>query len=383
LRGLWVATVDNIDWPTAPSVSPEEQQEELLTYLDLMVEMKMNCIFFQVRPVGDAFYESEIEPWSEFMTGEQGVAPDPLWDPLAFLVEHAHSRGIQVHAWINPYRAKVRTSLLLSCMPQKNSNKGLDPSHMAIRYSEYAYPYGSYLWMDPSAQVILDHILTVVDDILVRYEVDGLHIDDYFYPFPEGGLAFPDEATYAEYVSSGGTLSLEDWRRDNVNEMVQDLGNLVWSHDRIFSISPAGLYRPGHPEGMPPPIVGGDPYEDIFADSKLWLESGWMDWFIPQVYWAIAPPEQSFPEVLSWWLQVSADSAQKLVFGGTAIYKIEPPSDWDPQEIVDQIEISRQEDFRERFSMGNVHFSAKYFRDGTKNITEHFKGVYSKDAAIP
>lgn len=216
-----------------------------------------------------------------------------------------------------------------------------------------------------------------------RYEVDGLHIDDYFYPYPEGEQNFPDNATYSDYLAGGGDLPLDDWRRDNINNMVQQLSALVWSHQKLFSISPGGLYRPGHPEGMPPPIEGDDGYSTIYADTKLWLIKGWMDWFIPQIYWAIEPPAQSYPVVLEWWLDVNTNSSQKMICAGNAVYKMDPPHDWEPGEIVDQIGLSRQEAFREKGSLGNVHFSGRFFRDDVKDVVSVIKTVYTQDASIP
>jgi uncharacterized lipoprotein YddW (UPF0748 family) len=203
--------------------------------------------FVQVRPAGDSLYISAIEPWSVYLTGSQGTAPNPIWDPLDFIISYCHERNIEVHAWINPYRAGL-----------KNNTEGFAPNHMALLYPEYAYPFDTYLWMDPGAEVVQNRTFDVAIDLITRYDLDGLHMDDYFYPYPVTGVEFPDSETYNAYLSSGGSMPLDDWRRDNVNKLVERLNAGIhavkpWAS---FSISPFGIYRAGHPEGMPPPIAG-------------------------------------------------------------------------------------------------------------------------------
>ena len=282
-RSTWVSTVFNIDWPSRSGLPTGDQRRELREYFDLMTDLNMNVMVLQVRPAGDAFYDSSLEPWSQWLTGTQGVPPFPYWDPLEWAIEEAGRRNIEVHAWLNPYRASVRPDW-----------SGLHPDHMAYRFREYAYPYGRNLWMDPGAQVVQDHIYNVVMDITRRYDVDGIHIDDYFYPYPSGSTPFPDDATYAAYLIGGGTMSLADWRRDNVNRMIRRIHDGIKSVKRHvkFGISPFGIYRPGQPGGMPNPIRGLDQYSRIYADPKLWLQNGWLDYLAPQLYWAIAPPAQ-------------------------------------------------------------------------------------------
>ncbi len=217
-----------------------------------------------------------------------------------------------------------------------------------------------------------------------RYDVDGIHFDDYFYPYPTDE-DFPDNATYSEYLASGGNMTRDDWRRDNINTMIERAYRVVEGsgHRAVFSVSPGGLYRPGDPEGMPPPIQGSNGYETIYADTKWWLQQGWMDMFIPQIYWEIDPPEQSYPIILDWWLDVNNVSIP--IFAGNAIYKLLPEErDWPPEEIPRQIEISRDPERREKHSLGNVAFSAKYYRDNTKNITDIYRDeIYTGKATVP
>lgn len=207
----------------------------------------MNSNLPKVRPAGDALYQSSIEPWSRFLTGQNGRAPSPLWDPLQYLISICHPLGIEVHAWINPYRANLSPS-----------STDLAANHMARVYPQYAYVYNTLLWMDPGAQVVQDRTAQVALDLVQRYDLDGLHMDDYFYPYPVAGWTFPDDNTYAAYRAGGGTMAKDDWRRNNVNTLVRRLNTEIhalkpWVK---FSVSPFGIYRPGHPDGMPPPIAG-------------------------------------------------------------------------------------------------------------------------------
>lgn len=200
-----------------------------------------------MRPAGDALYQSNIEPWSRYLTGENGRAPSPLWDPLHYLIDICRPLGIEVHAWINPYRANLNPT-----------SDGLAANHMARVYPEYAYVYNTLLWMDPAAKVVQDRTVDVALDLVRRYDLAGLHMDDYFYPYPVAGWSFPDDRTYAAYVSGGGTMARDDWRRNNVNTLVRRLNTEIHAikpHVK-FSVAPFGIYRPGHPDGMPPPIAG-------------------------------------------------------------------------------------------------------------------------------
>jgi uncharacterized lipoprotein YddW (UPF0748 family) len=342
----------------------------MINYLNVIANTNMNAIVFQIRPAGDAFYSSSIEPWSKYLTGTQGTAPLPLWDPLAFTIAEAHARGVEVHVWLNPYRANLAPNWT-----------GLAPNHMANVYREHAHTYSKYLWMDPGALVVVDHLVRVIEDVIRRYDVDGVHFDDYFYPYSDG-TQFPDSATYNEYVLSGGSLGRDDWRRDNVNRMVQRVYNSIKAIKRIkFSISPFGIYRPGHPSGMPS-INGLDPYTNIYADSKHWLQQGWLDFFAPQLYWPIDPPAQSYPYLLDWWL--NNNPLGRHIFAANGVYKMADSNNWPVSEIENQIAISRDPTRRSKQSLGNIMFSAKYFRNNTKGITDAFRTrVYTVKAFTP
>lgn len=364
-RGVWTASVANIDWPSDPDLSVEQQQAELLGILDRMQELNMNALVLQIRPAGDAFYASDLEPWSFWLTGTQGQAPAPFYDPLQFAIEESHKRNIELHAWLNPYRAKT------------NQKYTLAPNHMANKFPEYAYQYGDLLWMDPGAKPVQDHIYNVVMDVVRRYDLDAIHIDDYFYPYPKPGIDFPDSRTYGAYRQSGGTLSLGDWRRQNVNELIQRLAEGIKAEKPYvkFGISPFGIYRPEKVPG----IIGFDQYAELYADAKLWLEQGWVDYMAPQLYWRIDPPAQSYPVLLRWW--VDNNPMGRHIYAGNYLSQL-TGADWPVSEMERQVEISRQE--ADRLSLGNIFFSMKIFKQNTKGVNDRFKAsVYKQPALVP
>ncbi|CAG0890542.1 unnamed protein product [Darwinula stevensoni] len=371
-RGAWVATVQNIDWPSQPGLDSSVAQSELIDILDLMVDLNMNAVFFQVRPHGDAMYESDLEPWSSYLTGTAGEAPSPFWDPLDFFVNAAHSRGIEVHAWLNPYRGNMRSS-----------TNDLPDDHPCVVYNEFCYPYGNYMWMDPGAAVVADQTYNVVIDITTRYDVDGIHFDDYFYPYPVDGVPFPDDETYDDYLSGGGQMGLADWRRDNVNRLMQRCYNGIKAvkPNVKFTLSPFGIYRPCEENGMPCDIVGFDPYDGLYADALWWLRSGWVDAMIPQLYWRDQPAAQSYSTLLEWWISSEVNTRGRHIYAGNALYRIDE-QDWPISEIRNQIEISRS--LSSQLSLGNVQFSFKVLQANTKGVTDMFRNeLYNQPAVVP
>lgn len=364
-RGTWVASVANIDWPSSPDLTVAEQKAELLQILDRMQGLNMNALILQIRPAGDAFYASQIEPWSYWLTGQQGKAPVPFYDPLEFAIAESHKRNIELHAWLNPYRAK------------NANNYPLAANNMANLYPEYAYQYGDLIWMDPGAKVVQDQTYDVIMDVVRRYEVDGIHIDDYFYPYPKPGIRFPDYKTYDAYQRSGGTLSLADWRRQNVNQMIERLWTGIKSEKPQvkFGISPFGIYRPGKAPG----IVGMDQYATLYADVKLWLENGWLDYLAPQLYWRIDPPQQSYPVLLQWWSE--HNPLRRHIYAGNFLSKLNGSS-WPISEFERQVEISRKD--ADQLSLGNIFYSAKVIKENWLGFNERLKSnLYSQPALPP
>jgi uncharacterized lipoprotein YddW (UPF0748 family) len=342
-RGVWVASVDNIDWPSRRDLTTAEQQRELLAILDRAQALRLNAILFQVRPSADALYPSALEPWSEFLTGQQGRAPSPSWDPLAFAVREAHARGLELHAWLNPYRAK-----------HPAATGPLDASHVAARNPAGVWRYGSYLWMDPGDSSGVAQSMAVIEDLVRRYDIDGIHVDDYFYPYEEKDrngrlLSFPDSlTTYARYIARGGTLGLGDWRRANVDAWVRGMYERTkaikpWVK---VGISPFGIWRPGHPAD----VRGFDSYDKLYGDSRKWLREGWLDYATPQLYWPTTKDGQRYASLLAWW--AGENVRERHLWPGNYTGRVGSGPQWGAQELVDQIAVTRAQ----RGATGNVHF---------------------------
>lgn len=345
-RGVWIAAVSNLDWPSRPGLPPDSQRAELVRMLDRSRDLRLNVVILHVRPAGDALYPSALEPWSEYLTGQQGKAPEPLYDPLAFAVREAHARGLELHAWFNPYRAR-----------HPSSRSEAAPSHISRANPELVRQYGSYLWMDPGEDAVRKRSIDVVMDVVRRYDVDGVHIDDYFYPYRERGpdgreLDFPDSATYARYRAGGGTLARSDWRRWNVDRYVEELYAAVKAAKPWVKVgvSPIGTWRPN----VLPQLGGFDAYEQIYADSRKWLVEGWLDYLVPQIYWPIARTDVSFPVVLDWW--VRQNSLGRGLYAGLIPGNVNLDTvgrgGWRSDEIIGQIYVTRGRPGAE----GHVHF---------------------------
>ncbi|KAK7098469.1 glycosyl hydrolase YngK-like [Littorina saxatilis] len=366
-RGVWVATVANIDWPSSSHATSAQQQAELVALFDQLKELNFNAIIFQVRPVADAFYSSSYDPWSVYLTGQQGREPSPYWDPLATAVAEAHKRGMELHAWFNPYRARAGSS----------SRSGLAAKHIANQLHQYAYAYGSNLWMDPGAQAVKNRTLDTIMDVVNRYDVDGVHFDDYFYPYPVAGQAFPDTATYNAYVSNGGHLSRDLWRHQNVDSLIQALSQRIKSSRPWvkFGLSPFGIWMSGHPHG----VVGFSSNTQQYADSRKWLQEGWVDYLSPQLYWKIDPPQQSFTALSDWWIQ--QNTRGRHLYTGVATYRIADSHSWPISEIQRQVTETRLR--RSQNDLGNIFFSAKYYRSNSHGISDLFKSLNARPALAP
>ena len=363
LRGVWVATVSNINFPSSQQLSATQQQAELSNLLDVLVDSHCNAIFFQVRPESDALYKSDLEPWSRFLTGMQGL--DPGYDPLETLVSEAHARGIEVHAWMNPYRAK------------SNKSSAAANTHISVTLAKYAYTYDTAIWMDPGAKDVQDHVSAVIGDVVKRYDIDGLHFDDYFYPYPSA-TPFPDNATYAEYTAMGGLLSLEDWRRNNVNTLVERVSNEIrtvkpWVR---FGISPFGIYRPGMPAG----ISGLDQYNSLFADPVKWKAQGWVDYLAPQLYWPSTQMAQAYGTLIDWWSKLPENG--RYTFAGNYLSKLDSSASWTVQEFQTQVALSRS--LAGSGSLGNIFFHIDPLKKNQSGIRDVFRNdFYAVPALSP
>ena len=372
-RGVWVATVANIDWPSKPTLSVREQQQELLALLERARELHLNAVVFQVRPSADALYRSAIEPWSEYLTGEQGRAPSPLWDPLEFAVREAHARGLELHAWFNPYRARNETA------------KSPDHrTHIARTRPDLVKSYGKFLWMDPGEPEVRKRTLDVVLDVVNRYDVDGVHIDDYFYPYPiaqtrgRGDLPFPDDSSYAAYRRRGGRLAREDWRRENVNTLVRELAEGIraakpWVK---FGISPFGIWRPGSPSA----VRGFDAYDKLYADARKWMHEGWGDYFSPQLYWPTYKDGQAYPVLLEWWAAQNRQRRHLWPGNFTSRAGARGSGAFAVGELLEQIRVTRSNPG----SSGNVHFSMRSFSTNQAGMNDTLSdGPYREPALVP
>ena len=372
-RAAWVASVANIDWPSSRKLSAAEQKAELLAILDRATQLKLNAIVLQVRPACDALYASDLEPWSEFLTGTMGKAPEPFYDPLAFAVEEAHKRALELHAWFNPYRAGHTSA---KAAPSAN--------HVSRTHPQWVRRYGSQVWLDPGEKEAQEYSLKVVLDVVRRYDIDGVHFDDYFYPYKENGASgqemdFPDEVSWKKF-GAGGKLSRGDWRRENVNAFIERVYSSIkatkpWVK---FGISPFGIWRPGHPAQ----IEGFDAYDKLFADSKKWLNRGWVDYFAPQLYWAIDPPEQRFPALLKWWMD--QNTKDRLIVPGMDATKTMSRrrsgerQGWPSVEIVNQVRITRQQSG----AAGHIYWNMSSLMRNT-GLCDSLGEVYKQPALTP
>ncbi len=370
-RGVWVATVGNIDWPTKRGLSTDSMTAELLALVERAAQLHFNAIVFQIRPAADALYKSKIEPWSPFITGTMGKAPDGDFDPLAFVIKESHERGMQVHAWFNPYRAGFA-----------DGRWQASADHVSKKHPDWVVRYGGYYWMDPGIDAVRKYSLSVFKDVVERYDVDGIHIDDYFYPYVEKDSAtrqdipFPDAGTYKAYQLAGGKLSLSDWRRENVNKLVKGMAEVAHSVKPwlLVGVSPIGVYRPGEPEG-----ARFDSYESIYCDSKKWLNEGWVDYFVPQIYYLTTQTRSTpYGPALKWWAQENTRS-RHLWAGNFTTRTGGRDAAWTVDELVQQIKLTRQQ----KGASGNVHFSAKFLY-GTTPIAEALRtGLYAEPAVVP
>jgi uncharacterized lipoprotein YddW (UPF0748 family) len=364
-RAAWIASVANINWPSKPGLSTAEQQKEAIALLDLLKGLNFNAAIFQIRPQADALYKSEIEPWSYFLTGKQGEAPNPYYDPLEFWVEAAHDRGMELHVWLNPYRAHHLSGGAESAKSIVN-----EKPEMVVKLKDGQY------WMDPSLKAVQDQSAAVVKDIVKRYDIDGVHFDDYFYPYDSynGGADFPDDVSWNAYLQKGGKLSRGDWRRESVNTFIERVYKEIKAEKKYvkFGLSPFGIWRPGYPES----IEGMDQYDKLYADAKLWLNKGWIDYFTPQLYWKINPIPQSFPVLLNWWKEENTKG--RHLWPGMSIGQ--GGDDKNVDEVINQIMITRGMLSQ---SMGAVHWSIAALVTHQKIREGLINGPYKKQTLVP
>lgn len=362
-RAVWMATVDNIDWPRRGDYNPQSQKREFIRQLQLHERNGMNALIAQVRPAADAFYPSPYEPWSQWLTGKQGRAPQPYYDPLQFMISEAHKRGFEFHAWCNPYRANFSIG-----------NTSIAPAHVTKLHPDWFLKYGNTLYFDPGNKEAQAWVVAVVQDMVRRYDVDAIHMDDYFYPYRIAGREFPDTASYRQW---GGGMPKDDWRRSNVDSIIVALSNAIKEEKPWvkFGISPFGVWRneKDDPDGSATQ-AGVTNYDDLYADILLWAKKGWVDYIAPQLYWERGHPRADFETLVEWW---SRHAYGRHLYIGHGVYRaLEPKSiAWHRNdELPKQIELLRS--YPE--VQGSVYFSSRTFYSNPNGWNDSLRNRYYK-----
>jgi uncharacterized lipoprotein YddW (UPF0748 family) len=365
-RGVWIATVDNIDWPAKKQYNVDSQKTEFIRQLDMHRSNGMNAVIVQVRPATDAFYPSPYEPWSQWLTGEQGKPPSPYYDPLAFTIEESHKRGFEYHAWCNPYRANFSIG-----------KASIAAAHITKLHPEWFLAYGGTLYFDPGNKDGQAWVVNVISDIVKRYDIDAIHMDDYFYPYRIAGREFPDSASYRKY---GNGMGKDEWRRSNVDSIIYKL-SLAIKYEKPwvkFGISPFGVWRnkSQDPDGSDTQ-AGVTNYDDLYADILLWTKNKWIDYVTPQLYWEIGFKRADYTVLLDWW---SKHAYGRHMYIGHGIYRAfenNPP--WKIKtQLPRQIEMLR----KYPTIQGSVYFSSKTFYKNPNGWNDSLRNNYYKTPAL-
>ena len=363
-RAAWIATVDNIDWPTKGNFNTESQKAEYINLLEMHKRNGLNAVIVQVRPCADAFYPSQYEPWSQWLTGKQGKAPSPYYDPMQFMVEEAHKRGMEFHAWCNPYRAEFQVG-----------KSSIAANHITKMHPEWFINYGGTRYFDPGNKEAQQYVVNVIRDIVSRYDIDAVHFDDYFYPYPISGKEFPDKETFQKY---GNGLSLADWRRSNTDSIILKLSNAIKEENRFcrFGISPFAIWRnkSQDPEGSETQSMTN--YSELYADILLWLKSGWIDYVAPQIYFEFGHPRAAYEVLLDWWAR---HSYGRHCYIGLGIFKFGSNPAWrDKTQIPRQIQAMRK--YPE--IQGAIYFSTASFKNNPLGWSDSLRYNYYKEPAL-
>ena len=368
-RGVWIATVENIDWPTAKQTA-DEQKEQLTDILDAHQREGINAVFFQVRPAADAFYAKSTEPWSKWLNGTQGVGPNPAYDPLEFAITEAHKRGIELHAWFNPYRAT-------------NDNKygALSPNHITNLKPEWFFTYGGQKLFNPGLPEVREYIIHIILNVVDNYDIDGVHMDDYFYPYLVAGQTINDADAYKQY--GGKFADIRDWRRNNVDTLIQMLGDSIHKHKphMKFGVSPFGIWanKYQNPDGSN--THGGSSYYENYADARKWMQMGWVDYVVPQLYWAINYRPAAFDTLVNWW---SNNTFNRHLYVGMAVYRVaehsKRSSDYKvPTELPNEMRHLRNNPRIE----GSVFFSSNSLTNNFGGFADSLRTNFYKNPALP
>lgn len=372
MRAVWIATVENIDWPSSSGISTTQQKRELMELLNLVKAFNLNTVVFQIRPAADAFYDSAYEPWSKWLTGQQGRAPEPFYDPLKFIINECRKRGLDVHAWINPYRAVKDTG----------KHKAVH-GHITHRHPEWFVTYGPTVYFDPALPEVRDYVSRIVSDVVKRYDVDAIHMDDYFYPYRIAGKQFPDDSSFARYRGNFAESERDDWRRNNVDLIIQQLADSIrkikpWVE---FGISPFGVWRNSSRDTSGSQTKAGQTnYDDLFADILKWQKNAWIDYVVPQLYWHIGFSIADYSVLTEWWSRNAYDCP---LYIGQALYRIDKRAEvkaWrSAKEITRQVALNRQ------YSgiRGSMFYSARYLRTNPSRLHQNLKKIYPHKVLAP
>ena len=372
LRGMWLTTVGNRDWPSRPGLPIEQVKAEYRAWLDVAAKMNHNAIFVHVRPSGDAFWPSEYVPWSHWLTGREDGS-DPGWDPMEFLVAEAHARNLEFHAWFNPYKAS-----------QKGTVAELPPNHPLRKHPEWAVAYpssgsGRRLYYDPGIPAARVYVEDSILEAVAKYDIDAIHFDDFFYPYPVNGEDFPDDKSYATY--GAGSRSKADWRRQNVNLFVKEMSQRIKSLKPWvkFGISPFGIWRNQSSDPAGSATRGLESYSAISADTRTWVKQGWLDYVVPQLYWHIGFDVADYAVLLPWWANL-VRGTQVHLYIGQADYRVGESGAWS-----DPAELDRQLALNDKYgAQGSVHFSARHVRaDPRGAVSRYRKAHYATPALVP
>lgn len=366
MRGAWLTTVRNIDWPSEPGLSADEQKAELDEWLDESVDMGLNAVFLHARPTADAVYDSDLEPWARYLTGEQGG--DPGYDPLEYAVEEAHERGLEMHAWFNPYRVGL----------QDPDIENLIDDHPAKQNPDWLVDFGSEAYVDPGNPEVREWVTSVIMDVVERYDVDGMHFDDFFYPYPKDGATFDDDASWEAH--GGDFDDRGDWRRDNVDQLMRDVhGQIQETKPWVsFGVSPFGIWRNDSTDSSGSPSSGLQSYDAQYADTRTWIEEGTVDYVAPQLYWERGFATADYEGMTDWWAN-EVDGTDVDLYVGQGAYRL-GESGWTGDDA-----LSTQLDYSGELDqvVGDIYFSIKSMRDNPDAVGHLRENHYAQPALPP
>jgi len=369
LRSAWITTFTNLDWPSSKGLTSLQQKNEFLRIVSDFQKNSINAVIGQVRASSDAFYKSKLSPWSEWLTGQQGQAPDSNFDPLKFMVKECHKRNMEFHAWFNPFRAISHVKF-----------SSIAENHITKKKPEWFFKYGNSVYYNPGIPEVRTYICNIVKEVVKNYDIDGVHFDDYFYPYTIKGEIIPDEKEFKIY--SRGCTSIHDWRRDNINLLIQEVAQVIKTEKKHvkFGVSPLAIWR-NHKQDPKGSFTnsGQSSYDNLYCDTKLWIEESWVDYMAPQLYWSTSNKFANYNHLINWWTK---NEYKSHLYVGHAIYKLDTKNrhSFGTEELVKQVNISRQNGKVN----GNIYFRAKAFVSNHQNFQKTIgESIYKYPSLVP